>query len=68
MKLFGCKDANKIHLLTQKSISMIVFVPITKCCGVNVQSWPKYMKKTLELVQNSALREKFNFNFRTVFC
>ena len=33
-----------------------------------VQSWPKYMRQTLVLVWNSALREKFNFNFWTVFC
>ena len=33
----------------------------------NIQSWPKYMRQTLLLVWNSALREKFNFNFWTVF-
>ena len=33
----------------------------------NLQSWPKYMRQTLVLVWNSALREKFNFNFWTVF-
>ena len=31
------------------------------------QSWPKYMRQTLVLVWNSALREKFNFNFWAVF-
>ena len=34
----------------------------------HVQSWPKYMRQTLVLVWNSVLREKFNFNFWTVFC
>ena len=32
------------------------------------QSWPKYMRQTLVLVWDSALREKFKFNFSTVFC
>ena len=32
-----------------------------------LQSWPKYMRQTLVLVWNSALREKFNINFWTVF-
>ena len=32
-----------------------------------LQSWPKYMRQTLLLVWNSALREDFSFNFWTVF-
>ena len=36
--------------------------------GFELQSWPKYMRQTLVLVWISALREKFNFNFWTVFC
>ena len=31
--------------------------------GKITQSWPKHMRQTLVLVGNSALREKFNFNF-----
>ena len=30
--------------------------------GFYVQSWPEYMKQTLVLVWNSALREKFSFS------
>ena len=32
-----------------------------------LQSWPKYMRQTLMLVWNSALRENFNFNFEQFF-
>ena len=32
-----------------------------------LQSWPKYMRQTLVLVWKSALQEKFNFSFWTVF-
>ena len=32
-----------------------------------LQSWRKYMRQTLALVWNSALREKFNINFWTFF-
>ena len=31
--------------------------------NLELQYWPKYMRQTLVLVWNSALREKFNFNF-----
>ena len=34
---------------------------------VLLQSWPKYMRQTLVLIRNRALREKFNFNFWTAF-
>ena len=34
----------------------------------DLQSWPKYMRQTLVFVWNSALWEKFNFNFWTAFC
>ena len=34
---------------------------------VKLQSWPKYMRQTLVLVWSSTLREKFNFNFWTIF-
>ena len=34
---------------------------------VVLQSWPKYARQSLVSVWNSALREKFNFNFWTVF-
>ena len=32
-----------------------------------LQSWSKYMRQTLVLVWNSALQEKFTFNFGTFF-
>ena len=33
-----------------------------------LQSWPNFLRQTLVLVWNRALREKVNFNFCTVFC
>ena len=50
VKLSRRKDANKIRLLkkglndmdavlTRRSTSTIVYVPITKCCGVNVENF-----------------------------
>ena len=33
-----------------------------------LQPCPKYMRQFLVLVWNSALREKFNFNYSTFFC
>ena len=32
-----------------------------------LQSWPKYMRQTLVLVRNSALREKLNLIFEQFF-
>ena len=37
-------------------------------CYFQRQSWPKSKRQTFVLAWNSALREKFNFNFGTAFC
>ena len=49
-----------VHIPKQVALEMSIYL--------KVQSWPKYMRQTLLLVWNSALREKCNFNFWTVFC
>ena len=36
--------------------------------ALNVQARTKYLRKTLDFMWNSALREKFNFYFQGVFC
>ena len=57
-----------IFIIVRKKKKFKVRTPVSNpyrkvATFLQLQSWPKYMRQTLVLMRNSALREKFNFNF-----
>ena len=78
MKLSRRKDANKIRLLkkglndmdavlTRRSTSTIVYVPITKCCGVNVETFIKQIY-SLFLGDNWYNEIKNRWKWASLYC